>query len=49
MKLINRMKIFEQKYENQSIINFSVQKKEADSLIDHLTKINQLKITTWIR
>ncbi|MCK9338772.1 MAG: YigZ family protein [Bacteroidales bacterium] len=43
------VKIFEQKYENQSIINFSVQKKEADSLIDHLTKINQLKITTWIR
>lgn len=43
------VKIFEQKYENQSIINFSVQKKEADSLIDNLTKINQLKITTWIR
>ncbi|MDD4395781.1 MAG: YigZ family protein [Bacteroidales bacterium] len=49
MQLLKKesVKIYEQKYEIESVINFSVQKREADLLIDNLKKINNLTLTTW--
>lgn len=51
MQLLKKesIRIYEQKYENESVINFSVQKREANLLIDNLNKINNLKLTIWTR
>lgn len=49
MQLLKResVKITNQQYNTECEIYFSVQKREADSLLESLKKIDQLKLSVW--